>query len=68
MNDISELERDVEEARDNLNRTLDAIGHKAAATSELLLPEQQIRRYPVPSLCGRWPSVWRWEASASRLC
>jgi hypothetical protein len=52
MSDISEIERDVERARDNLNRTLDAIDHKAAATSGLLLPEQEIRRYPVPSLCG----------------
>jgi Protein of unknown function (DUF3618) len=52
MSDISEIERDVEQARDNLNRTLDAIHHKAAATSELLLPEQEIRRYPVSSLCG----------------
>jgi acyl CoA:acetate/3-ketoacid CoA transferase alpha subunit len=52
MSDISEIERDVEQARDNLNRTLDAIHHKAAATSELLLHEQEIRRYPVSSLCG----------------
>jgi hypothetical protein len=40
----------VKQARDNLNRTLDAIDHKAAATFELLLPEQEIRRYPVSSL------------------
>jgi len=52
MSDISEIERDAEQARDNLNRTLDAIDHKAAATAELLLPEQEIRRYPVSSLCG----------------
>ncbi len=52
MSSISEIERDVEQARDNLNRTLDAIDHKAVATSELLLPEQEIRRYPVSSLCG----------------
>jgi hypothetical protein len=52
MSDIAEIERDVEQARDNLNRTLDAIDQKAAAASDLLLPEQQIRRYPVWSLCG----------------
>ncbi len=52
MSDIAEIERDVEQARGNLHRTLDAIDHKAAATSDLLVPEQQIRRYPVWSLCG----------------
>jgi len=52
MSSISEIERDLEQARDNLNRTLDAIDHKAAAASELLLPEQHIRRYPVWSLSG----------------
>src|ERR1700730_10279068 len=52
MSDISEIERDVEQARENLNRTLNAIDHKAAATSQLLLPEQEIRCYPVSSLCG----------------
>ena len=52
MSEISEIERDVEQARDTLNRTLDAIDRKAAATSELLAPEHEIRRYPVTSLCG----------------
>jgi hypothetical protein len=52
MSSISEIERDLEQARNHLNRTLDAIDHKAAATSELLLTEQHIRRYPVWSLCG----------------
>ncbi len=51
MSSISEIERDLEQARDNLNRTLDAIDQKAAAASELL-PEQQIRRYPGWSLSG----------------
>jgi hypothetical protein len=36
MSSISEIERDLEQARDNLNRTLDAIDQKAAAASELL--------------------------------
>jgi hypothetical protein len=41
MSDISEIELDLEQAGDNLNRTLDAMDHKATATSELLLPEQK---------------------------
>lgn len=49
---IAEIERDVEQARDTLNRTLDAIDRKATATSELLAPEHEIRRYPITSMCG----------------
>jgi hypothetical protein len=51
MSEIAEIERDVEQARDNLQRTVDALDLKATATSEML-PDQEIRRYPVSSLCG----------------
>jgi hypothetical protein len=53
MNNLSEIEHDVEQARDNLARTLDEVNRKAANTgSELRIPEHQIRRFPVASLCG----------------
>jgi hypothetical protein len=53
MSEIVELERDVGQARENLVRTLDEVNRKATATAqELLLPEEPIRRYPIPSLCG----------------
>ena len=53
MRDIVELEREVEHARENLMHTLDAMNRKATATAqELFLPEEPIRRYPLPSLCG----------------
>jgi hypothetical protein len=53
MSDIVELEREADQARENLVRTLDEVNRKAAATAqELSLPEEPIRRYPIPSLCG----------------
>lgn len=53
MSDIMELERDADHARENLVRTLDQFNRKATATAqELLAPEEPIRRYPIPSLCG----------------
>lgn len=53
MSEIVELERERDEARDNLNRTLEEMNRKATATAqELLLPEEPIRRHPIPSLCG----------------
>ena len=53
MSDIVELERDVEQAHEKLVRTLDQFNRKATATAqELSLPEEPIRRYPIPSLCG----------------
>ena len=53
MNDITELERDADHARENLVRTLDEFNRKAtAAAQELRAPEEPIRRYPIPSLCG----------------
>jgi hypothetical protein len=50
MSDMAEVERDLEQARENLNRTLEEVNRKAAAAD--LLPEQPIRRYPISSLCG----------------
>jgi hypothetical protein len=50
MSDMAEVERELEQARENLNRTLDEVNRKAASAE--LLPEQPIRRYPVSSLCG----------------
>jgi hypothetical protein len=53
MNDLVELERDLDQAREHLSRTLDEMNRKAtAATQELLRPEEPIRRHPIPSLCG----------------
>ncbi len=53
MSEIVELEREVDQARENLLRTLEEVNRKAAATAqELRLPEQPIRRYPLASLCG----------------
>jgi hypothetical protein len=53
MSDIVELERGVNHARENLERTLDEFNRKATLTArELLAPEEPIRRYPLPSLCG----------------
>lgn len=53
MNDIVELERDVDNARENLVRTLDEFNRKAIVTAqEFRAPEEPIRRYPIPSLCG----------------
>lgn len=53
MSNLSEIEHEVEQARDNLSRTLDEVNRKAAnAGSELRIPEQQIRRFPISSVCG----------------
>jgi hypothetical protein len=53
MSNVSEIESDLEQARDQLHRTLDEMNRKAAATgSDIVATEQQIRRYPVASLCG----------------
>ncbi|HKD69507.1 MAG TPA: hypothetical protein VKB84_21895 [Candidatus Binataceae bacterium] len=53
MSNIVEMEHQVEQARENLVRTLDEVNRKASATAqELLLPEVPIRRHPIPSLCG----------------
>lgn len=53
MSNLSEIEHEVEAARDNLSRTLDEVNRKAASTgSELRIPEQQIRRFPISSVCG----------------
>ena len=51
MSEMAEIERDLEQARENLNRTLEEMNRKAASATELL-PEQPIRRYPIASLCG----------------
>ncbi len=53
MSDITQLERERDQAREDLNHTLDEVNRKASATAqEFLLPEQPIRRHPIPSLCG----------------
>lgn len=53
MNDVSEIERDLEQAREHLVHTLDEMNRKAAATAqELLLPEQPIRSHPIPAFFG----------------
>jgi hypothetical protein len=53
MNDIVEIERDLERAREQLVHTLNEMNRKATATAqELLLPEEPIRRHPIPSLFG----------------
>jgi|SRR5215469_3931563 hypothetical protein len=55
MNDIMELEQDAEQARAHLGRTLGEINRKASANAqelEHLLPEEPIRRHPIPALCG----------------
>jgi hypothetical protein len=51
MSDIAQVERELEQARQNLNHTLEEVNRKAAATAEIL-PERPIRRYPMSSLCG----------------
>jgi len=53
MRNLSDIEREAEQARDNLSRTLDEVNRKAAVTgSELRLPEHHIRRFPLSSVCG----------------
>jgi hypothetical protein len=53
MSNLSDIEHDVEAARENLSRTLDEVNRKAAVTgTELRMPETQIRRFPIASLCG----------------
>jgi hypothetical protein len=53
MSDLVEMEREVDQARENLSHTLDELNRKAnAAAQELMLPEEPIRRHPIPSLCG----------------
>ena len=53
MSDIVEIERDLEQAREHLVHTLDEMNRKATATAqELLLPEEPIRRHPIPALFG----------------
>ncbi len=53
MSDITQLERERDQARENLNHTLEEVNRKASTTAQdLLLPEQPIRRHPIPSLCG----------------
>jgi hypothetical protein len=53
MSDIAELEHEADRARENLNRTLSEVNRKASATAhELLLPEEEIKRYPLAALCG----------------
>jgi hypothetical protein len=51
MSEMVEIERDLEQARENLNRTLEEMNRKATSATELL-PEQPVRRYPIASLCG----------------
>jgi hypothetical protein len=51
MSEMVEIERDLEQARENLNRTVEEMNRKATSATELL-PEQPIRRYPIASLCG----------------
>jgi hypothetical protein len=53
MSEISEIERDLEQAKEDLNRALDDVSRKVASTGcELMLPEHEIRRHPIASLCG----------------
>ncbi len=53
MSDLADLEREREQAREHLNRTLHELNCKAGATArELAIPERPIRRHPIPSLCG----------------
>ncbi|MGO9056676.1 MAG: hypothetical protein ACLQU2_04725 [Candidatus Binataceae bacterium] len=53
MSNLSDIEREAQQARDNLSRTLNEVNRKAAVTgSELRLPEHHIRRFPLLSLCG----------------
>jgi hypothetical protein len=53
MSDIVEIERDLEQAREHLLHTVDEMNRKATATAqELLLPEEPIRRHPIPALFG----------------
>jgi|SRR5271155_6083515 len=71
MSEMVEIERDLEQARENLNRTLEEMNRKATSATELL-PEQPIRRYPIASLCGALAlglaagglncgRIWPWE-------
>jgi hypothetical protein len=53
MSEISEIERNLEQAKEDLNRALDDVSRKVTSTGcELLLPEHEIRRHPIASLCG----------------
>jgi hypothetical protein len=53
MSEIWEIERDLEQAKEDLHQALDDVGRKVTHTScELMLPEHEIRRHPIASLCG----------------
>jgi hypothetical protein len=53
MSDIGKLDRDLEQAREQLAHTVEEINRKAMTTAqEIYLPQDPIRRHPIPALCG----------------
>jgi hypothetical protein len=50
MSQLMEIEQELERAKEDLQRDLDQVRLKA--DSEFMLPEHEIRRYPIASLCG----------------
>jgi len=53
MSNLSDIERELDQARGNLSHTLEEVNRKAAsAGSGRRISEQHIRSFPISSLCG----------------